>query len=313
MIPYKKVLAALNLTQLDKNVVSYCGLLSTLSSSKEIKFIFAKRPSNYPRITDTGGLVADDEIEQFATRVMKNQVHRDFNGNRESKISYEVPEGDPLEQILQTVVKENVDLLVVGRKRRALDTRRLPIKLARTAPCSVMVVPENAEVAISRIMVPIDFSDDSKLAFQLAIDMAQVLGCKRIYGIHVFFLPLGYSKSGKTGIEYAKMMKNDVVLQFEEFKKVFDFQDLEIKMDYVISRRPAKMIRKAIRKRGCDFIVAGAKGQGGLGCLGSVSENLMLTSKCPMITVKAKGEGLELLNELLNRAGLENKIKEEII
>ena len=309
MLPYKKVLAALNLTQLDKNVVSYSGLLSKLSASKEVKFLFANRMLNYPMINDASGHAS---VGEFTTRVMKDQINRDFKGFKKSVINYDILDGDPLEQMLQTILTDNTDLLIVGRKRSALDTRRLPVKLARTAPCSVMIVPENAEVAISRIMVPIDFSTNARAALKLAVDMANELGCKRIYGVHIYFLPLGYSKSGKTGIEYAKMMKQSAIQQFEEFIQEIDLMGIEIKMDYAISRRPAKMIRKAIRKRGCDFIVAGAKGQSGLGCLGSVSENLMLTAKCPMITVKAKGEGLEVLNELMNKSSFNNKLKEEV-
>ena len=309
MLPYKKVLAALNLTQLDKNVVSYCGLLSKLSASREVKFLFANRPSNYPMMNDTIGQAS---VSEFTTRVMKDQINRDFKGYKGSMINYDVLDGEPLEQILQTVVTDNTELLVVGRKRSALDTRRVPVKLARTAPCSVMIVPENAEIAISRIMVPIDFSTNAGAALKLAVDMAHELGCKRIYGVHIYFLPLGYSKSGKTGIEYAKMMKKRAIQQFEQFVEEFDLKGIEIKMDYMISRRPAKMIRKAIRKRGCDFVVAGAKGQSGLGCLGSVTENLMLTAKCPMITVKAKGEGLEVLNELMSKSSFNNKLKEEV-
>ena len=275
MLPYKKVIAALNFTQLDKNVVAYSGVFSRLSDVKELKFVHVSRPDNFPyQYSDS--LQGHSESRKFANMVMQDEVDTDFNGNRESKLGYEFLEGDPLEQILRFVVKENADLLVVGRKRDALDTRRLPIKLARKAPCSVMIIPENAPEEISRILVPIDFSDNSKMALKIAIGMASAMGLNRIYGVHVFFLPLGYSKSGKSGIEYAKVMREAAALRFKKLVEELNVDDIEIKMEYMISRRPAKMIRKIIKKRGCDFVVAGARGQGSLGMLGSVTENIML-------------------------------------
>jgi nucleotide-binding universal stress UspA family protein len=313
MLPYKKVIAALNLTQLDKNVIVYSGLLSKLSDCEEVKFLYTNRKINYPLLQDAAGLGSEESVDQFAIRVMRDEVSTDFSGDTNTKIAYEALEGDPLEMILKTVVQDKTDLIVVGRKRSALDTRRLPVKLARKAPCSVVMVPENAEPSISRIMVPVDFSNGSERALKMAVDLAIAGGIKKIYGIHVFFLPLGYSKTGKTGVEYARMMKIDAENHFNDFIKQVDLKGVEIKMDYIISRRPAKAIRKAVRKRGCDLIIAGARGDGGLGMLGSVTESLMLTVKCPMVAVKRKGYGLAMLKTLLLEAhkDLENEARRE--
>ena len=313
MLPYKKVIAALNLTQLDKNVVVYSGLLSKLSDCKEIKFLYTNRKINYPLLQDKAGLGSEESVDHFAIRVMRDEVSTDYMGAKATKVKYEALEGDPLEMILKTAVSDKTDLIIVGRKRNALDTRRLPVKLARKAPCPVVMVPENADPSLSRIMVPVDFSNCSERALQMAVELAVANGLKRIYGVHVFYLPLGYSKSGKTGIEYAKMMKTDAKNQFEDFITQVDMLGLEIQMQYVISRRPAKAIRKAVRKKGCDLIVAGARGNGGLGLLGSVTESLMLTAKCPLIAVKRKGTGLEMLKTLLAEVHPELKSEKKSI
>ncbi|MCK4818768.1 universal stress protein, partial [bacterium] len=228
MLPYKKVIAALNLTQLDKNVVVYSGVLSKLSDCKEVKFLYTNRKINYPLLQDEAGLGSEESVDHFAIRVMRDEVNTDYSGDEDTKVKYEALEGDPLEMILKTVVDDKTDLIIVGRKRNALDTRRLPVKLARKAPCPVVMVPENADPSISRIMVPIDFSNCSKRALKMAVELAIAGGFKRIYGVHVFYLPLGYSKSGKTGIEYAKMMKKDAKKQFDDFIKKVDLRGVEI-------------------------------------------------------------------------------------
>ncbi len=93
-------------------------------------------------------------------------------------------------------------------------------------------------------------------------------------------------------------MRKEAKEKFEALVKRLRIKDVEIRMEYMVSRRPVKMIRRVARKKGCDLIFAGSKGLGSLGMLGSTTENLIQSAKCSVISVKHKGEGLQLLKKL---------------
>jgi outer membrane protein OmpA-like peptidoglycan-associated protein len=57
-----------------------------------------------------------------------------------------------------------VDLILVGHGRGHSGKRALARRLAMKAPCSVWVVPEGAPARLNRILVPVDFSDPSRVA-----------------------------------------------------------------------------------------------------------------------------------------------------
>ena len=116
--------------------------------------------------------------------------------------------------------------------------------------------------------------------------MAKEFKLKRIYAVNVYYLPLGYSRSGMTGMEYNKVLKAEAQKKFEDLCRHLKIKDVEVKMEYMVSRRPAKIIRKLTRKKGCDLVIMGARGLGSLGLLGSTSENLIFDLKCPVIVVK---------------------------
>ena len=76
---------------------------------------------------------------------------------------------------LLRVAHDELDVVVVGRR---LPSEQVGIgaafsKLARKCPCSVLVVPSHARVHLSRMLVPVDFSEHSKLALEQAIDVAR--------------------------------------------------------------------------------------------------------------------------------------------
>jgi nucleotide-binding universal stress UspA family protein len=301
MVQFKRIIAALNLTQLDKNVIAYARLIAQQVGAEEVKFFFANRVVDYPFVDEMSGLDISKEVDQFAIRVMQDEVETEFMGMPKDVV-FQTLEGDPLHSILQVAIEDETDLIIVGRKRDASDTRRLPIKIARKAPCPVIVVPENASVSLSRIMVPIDFSNCSIRAFEMGVNMAKKFRLKRIYGVNVYYLPLGYSRSGMTGLEYNKVLKSEAQKKFKDLSRHLNIKDVEVKMEYMVSRRPAKIIRKLTRKKGCDLVIMGARGLGSLGLLGSTAENLIYDLKCPVIVVKKKGSGVKLLKEMLERA-----------
>ncbi len=300
MYRYKNLLVPLNLTTTDEAAIRFSSQISLTSKSENAYFIHVKRPSEIPRqiLDEYPQLLVPSEEER--KQKMQSQVEVGFQSQGTNTI-FEVEEGTPLEVLLNQVVKKDIDLVVIGRKTDAKDTRRLPINLARKAPCSVLVVPENSKQTISNILVPIDFSEFAVNALEQAVDLASAHNISTIQCLNVFQLPTGYSKTGKSQGEFKEIMRKNALKDYERFVKKIDLKGVEVNPIFLNDDKPAQAIQSVVEKNQIDLLVLGTRGRNaGAGLLlGSVTEDIILNTRIPLMAVKKKGTGLSLLEVLL--------------
>ena len=86
--------------------------------------------------------------EPFSQGKMEGLARQYLEGYPEMAQECQVVEGDPFVGMIQKIRKEDIDLVILGRKTGKESNRNLPLKLARKAPCSVWVIPEGAEGSI---------------------------------------------------------------------------------------------------------------------------------------------------------------------
>lgn len=300
MYRYKNLLAALNLTNMDKPVIQYAGMISHMAKTERIYHLHVRRNLSIPKevIKEYPHLM--DPIDETTLQKMHDTVEEHLEGHSQSKKIYHVLEGSPLEEMLNQITRKDIDMLLVGRKTDTTGTRRLPVKLARKAPCSVFVVPEGAELSISKILVPVDFSEHSANAMEVAVAFASSRRISNIQCLHVYQLPLGYYKTGKTEKEFADIIKKHAKEKLRKFIGGIDLKGVAVTPRFILHKNPAKAIFGVIEKEQIDMIIIGARGRNaGAGVLlGSVTEDLILSSTVPLIAVKKKGSGITFLEAL---------------
>ncbi len=301
MNQYKNLLVSLNLTSTDDAAVRFASQINQITKSEKVHFIHVKRPNEIPQeiLDEYPQLLVPSEDER--KEKMQSQVDVGFQTHPETNAFYNIEEGKPLEVLLEQIVKKDIDLVVIGRKSVAKDTRRLPINLARKAPCSVLIVPEKSGHSISNILVPIDFSEFSVNALEQAFNLAAANKISTIHCLHVFQLPLGYYKTGKSQEEFAEIMMNNAKKDYEHFIKTMDLKGMKLNPIFILHEKPAKAIQSVVEKNNIDMLVLGTRGRNaGAGLLlGSVTEDIILTTKVPLLAVKKKGTGLSFLEVLL--------------
>jgi nucleotide-binding universal stress UspA family protein len=126
-------------------------------------------------------------------------------------------------------------------------------------------------------------------------------GIKEIYCLHVYSVPIGFYKTGKSYEQFAEIMKGHAERYYAEFIKKVDLKGLTAVPIFKLEKKEYRGIEEVIKERGISLVVIGARGRkAGAGVLlGSVTEHLINSTTVPFVAVKKKGTGMGLLDALL--------------
>jgi len=137
---------------------------------------------------------------------------------------------------------------------------------------------------IKKILCPTDFSETSRAAFDVAKSIANKFDAK-IFALHVAMTPPEYD-------EWAPDLPvddEDLAQRADELSEWGREDSGEIERLVLVGNAEAVILREA-EERGCDLIVMGTTGRGGIGrlLLGSVAEHVSRKAPCPVLLVKGE-------------------------
>ena len=302
MYKIERLLIALDLTEMDEILIRYTSHLAKLLKSEKVYFVHVARDlelpedlrKNYPDLMAP----SDESIKNSIEKKLEKSWESDYKCEH----TIEVKEGDPSEQILKWVNIKDIDMMVMGRKRKLKGGGIVPQKIAKVAQTSLMLVPEGFEFKLDKIVVSVDFSKHAKFAVEEALAISEGTNISLTL-VNVFTVPSGYHKTGKNYDEFATIMKGHAKIDFKEFVKKNDFPE-DLDCQYVLDNddSPADKIFDFASEQETDMIVMGSKGRTGLASilLGSVAEKVVkYDSEIPLMIVKEKGENMGFLKALL--------------
>lgn len=300
MPSFKRVLVGLDFSRTDAQVLQYLKGLTLLTSPDKIIFTNIHKEIEIPQEvlqqfpdlkTSINGTFVQELVEET------NAVN--FIGCEKEYLALE---GNLLEKLLDKSTKEDIDLVAVGRKNRSglkgLEHRMI----IRKAPCNVLIVPESAQVKFTTILIATDFSEYSKLALEQAISLAKNSKAKLICQ-HIYEVPTGYSKTGKTFTQFAAIMRENAEKNYELFIKNIDTEGVTIETVFTLSNRheEAENIAAIAREKKVDLVVLGSKGRTNLSVvlMGSVAELLLdELFHIPILIMKKKGAKFGVLEAI---------------
>ncbi|MDO9229733.1 MAG: universal stress protein [Syntrophales bacterium] len=145
-----------------------------------------------------------------------------------------------------------------------------------------------------KILVPTDFSEDSDLAFRMALSVA-VTYQARIFLLHVISNTVQQNLADyclDQGI-VARVLSESIVFSNEKLQEVIDKNqqsgDIKVIPD-VRKGQPYEEILKEASERKIDLIVIASHGKTGLQkyFIGSVTEKVMKEAKCPVLLIRSQ-------------------------
>ncbi len=284
------VVVGLAHNELDKEIINYINFLGETTEAKMIHFVNvvnlhlpAKVLAEFPNLEQE----ALNERQKEVEKLVKKHCHLPDTMRYDVSI---LQSSNKLKGLIEAIGKFDADLVVVGRSKNKERKSVVTQRLARRAPCQVLIVPEGSyerlkhRHGVKTLLVPIDFSDYSAMALERAIDIARLnkkrLGNEvKIICQHVFTLPSGYHLSGKTEEEFAEIMKKNAQASYEEFIKEIDTKGTHIEVVYSQDTNDdlTSDIRDLATELDVDGIIIGSKGRTATAAffLGSTAENLI--------------------------------------
>ena len=307
MKPIEKIIVSLDLTEMDSSLIKYASFVSKRRDLKKIYFVNIIKNLHVPDEIqkEFPGLI-ENAIEE-RKKQMKEAVEQNLEVEGDVEIQYFVKKGVPANRILKLINEKNIDLVIIGRKRTLKGTGVLSQRLARRAESSLLIVPEGDEPNVGKLLVPIDFSNNSKRAISMAIDVAARTENKvKIIAQNVYTVPNGYHYSGKSYDEFAEVMQKHAQRDYQKFMKKIDTKNVTIEPVYSLDKNedPVEDIILKAEEVKADCIVIGTKGRSKSTALflGSMAERLIaMDNTIPLFVVRMKGKAAAGFMDILKQ------------
>ena len=251
-------------------------------------------PSTDFTVVGYGPAVAltDEEIKEA-----REQVVAYFSVAKLIDVDVLIDGGHPANRILERAASLPADLIVIGThgmggfERLVLGS--VTEKVLRKASCPVMTVPPHAQTTsqlpFKRLLCPVDFSDSSLAALELALSLAQE-GDAQLTILHVF----EWSADGEPLTnrhfavpEYRREVENEYGGKLQAL--VPDSVRTWCRPTTRIAHGKAyREILAAATQDGADLIVMGAHGGNALDAVlfGSTTSQVVRRATCPVLTLR---------------------------
>ncbi len=294
----------LDFTAMDARLIQYTAMFAHRVQPEVIYFVHVAKPLNVPKaIQAIYGDHLTNHIDEAHLEKIQQLIDQHFDETLRKRVSIEMPKGDIKETLLKLFKKKHVDLFIMGNKRDQIGASIFSMILTKISCCSILLIPENGSQAIKKIMVPIDFSEASKLAVETAQNLSKQNNASLVCQ-HVYQVPTGYHTTGKSFEEFAKIMKENAEKESQNFLKHIQNETLECELTLgAHHHNPADKIYEFALQTHADMVIMGSKGKtiAAALLLGSVTDRL-IHHKNPMPTLIVKKHNLDFLHALLVRS-----------
>ncbi|WP_191281940.1 universal stress protein [Pseudolysinimonas yzui] len=237
-----------------------------------------------PRADDQAAVSAHQDAVDRGTQVVHTVAPN-------AHVSAEVLIGDPEETLAEQA--RGADLLVIGATDTPLRRDALPLRLASSAECVVVVVPAEWAPSGGRTVVGASIDTASDAAIDFASAHAR-RGSGHLHVVHVWDLPvtgeLPPPMNGDTG-SIPDLQRHAI----ETFTAELSAGSAGLEVTSAVDRgEPADILRAAAE--GADLLVVGRRRRGSLTrlLLGSVSHALVQDPPCPVAVVPQPSDPIDV-------------------
>lgn len=283
-----KVMIALDMTEMDAVLLKYVSYLSEILSPEHFYFVHNIKQSKlyniYEDLLEEENLTVEDLIE----KALKETISESYTGKTD--FTSIITTDEYTESILSHLAKKyKIDMLMIGYKNEFQGTGALTQKLAKMLNAHLMLIPEEAQNQLKKVLVPTDYSSSSVEGFMAAKELTENSDNKLIQGLHVYSIPsyffpyINTRKAESKTIAHLKE-KEKSFLKKHKLKDQVGFKNINKEDSSVV-----EIIKDEALKNSFDLIIVTAHGANTITSLflGSVTNELITSSSYkPVLVIK---------------------------
>lgn len=230
-----------------------------------------------------------------ASREELAKAVKEAEGLGAHRLSSVLLEGLPWQALCDALEADpEIDLVVMGTHGRT-GFRRVLLgsvaeKLVRLAPCSVLVVRGRADAPVRRhVLCPVDLSEGSKRAAELAASLAGAAGA-RLTLLHVLQLPSAHGPDLSLP-SYLEDIEGAAIRMLDEWAGTLRVTaKVTVATRTAIGSPSAEILTALDTDPSVDLVVVGSHGRKGIGrlLLGSVAEQVVRHAPCPVLVARGR-------------------------
>lgn len=241
------------------------------------------------------GSLPESKYEEFVTELV-DAVHAHMRAvelpvsQRKLRI---VTDRSPAAGLQRTAEETRPALIVVGGSQRSRIGRVLPggtaERLLAGSPCPVAIAPRGyaqEKQPLISVGCGFDGSSESRLALDWAADLARSAGAQlRLLSVHQHLPPVTVPSAGELPLASVnEQLRDALARQLADTEAELTASGLAV-VGALLDGNPMAVLSRASVQ--LDALVLGSRGYGPFGAvlLGSVSNNLVRTTSCPLVVV----------------------------
>ncbi|MEO9965640.1 MAG: universal stress protein [Reichenbachiella sp.] len=280
-----KFLVCLDSSSLDEHIIQYSSMIAELSNCEKVYFVH----------------IAQKNLSLKIKKYFQEKISEHFKADCETEM--QIHQGKNAVQILKWSDFNLVDLVILGIKPKTESTGKHAARLINEARCSVLLVPKTAKLKLSKVIIPLDFSGSSLAALNAALTIKEKANVEVMLH-HVYFVPTGYTHTGKSYDEMAEIMNKNKQREYEQFKREQSLDDSKYEVIFELDddQNPSDNIYEMAKERNADMIIVASKGRTKLASMlkGSTAVNLISYDRdIACLVVKNKAENMGFFEALL--------------
>lgn len=304
MYQLKRILVCVDLTDMDEDVIRYSSEITKLVDADTVYFLHVAKDLNLPEEIAEKYPDVLAPVDETIKHQVQTTVEQHFGSDSQAKTDIDVLEGKPTDALLKYAKRKEVDLIVMGKHSGPRKPKVKQGKIAELSHCSVLFVPKGADIKIDSIMVAADFSENSKMALEQALHFKEEKEHVKVYAHHVYSLPQGYYKTGKSHDEFSQIMRGNAMRDADKFFAKYKIDKKLCEVRYTLSEddKVHDELNDFAVKKDVDMIMIGSQGRTAAAALllGSVAEHVLhYDNHIPVFIVKKKNANMGLLQALL--------------
>ena len=292
----KRILVCLDRGKMDEHVIQYAALMADVLQSQRVYFIHVVKDVGSKSDPFKEPMTSDQHIVKEIDKLILEH----FKSKVETKVV--VKKGNSVKKIIRFAHLNRIELIILGKKPLEESTKTHTAKVTNSSRCSVLLVPSKASCQLKKVMVPLDFSVNSRMALTKTMEIKQNHDFELMLQ-HVYFVPTGYHASGKSYEEFAEIMERNARNEYKKFMKGNEFEIDQYEMFYTLDddSKPSDRIYKIGSQQGVDLIILASRGRTPAAALllGSTAVGLIkYNDDIPYLIVKDKKENMGIFEAI---------------